>query len=440
MFRGLARAARTGFNAKFATQANARKMFFGVTATALASAFWTQSSFTSAPSEQKTAPLHLTEDETKNLKTILEKDYAEALARIFVLKKLYPDNLAIKYWNNEYFDKLSAEEKAGLLQVARSGIENPDSGMGCYAMQPSDYDRFKTYLDPIIRDYHKVPAGQKHVTDWNLEGVKGLPPNGILDLAKLGLKDVSMRVRVGRNLGAFPLPGAMSKEDRLKMEGVMLEAFNKLISDPQFGGEYCSLTPGHANEISKEKYEHLVKSHIMFKDMAADRYLSTAGIASEWPFGRGCYISGDKGFIVWVGEEDHLRIMAMHRGEKLNQVFDRLHGALQTMESLPACKFAHSDEYGYVTSCPTNLGTGMRASVHIAIPKLTKNGKDVSEAKKVCKELGLSVRGVGGEHTEAGEGGIVDISPSARFCIKEAEIITALYQGIEKLMKREQNL
>merc|ERR1712226_1208870 len=89
---------------------------------------------------------------------------------------------------------------------------------------------------------------------------------------------------------------------------------------------------------------------------------------------------------------------------------------------------------------PTNLGTGMRASVHIAIPKLTKDGADVTEAKSVCKQLGLSVRGVGGEHTAAGKGGIVDISPSARFCIREAEIITALYKGIDQLIAKESTL
>jgi len=381
--------------------------------------------------------LVLDDKETKSLREYLEGDNAEALGRIFVLKRLYPENRAIKHWNNDYFKSLSPELKKALLAVARSGIENPDSSMGLYAMQPSDYDRFKPYMDPVIRDYHNVPAGKNHVTDWNLEGVKGLPAGGVLDLSKLGLQKVSMRVRVGRNLGAFPLPGAMTRDDRTKLEGAMVEAFKKLIADPKYGGEYCSLTPGHPNAISKERYEKLVKDHIMFKSMASDKYLATAGIASEWPYGRGCYISSDKGFIVWVGEEDHLRIMCMHNGEKLNDVFDRLRTALNTMESLPACKFAHSKEYGYVTSCPTNLGTGMRASIHIALPKLTSNGKDVSEAKKVCKELGLSVRGIGGEHTDAGEGGIVDISPSARFCIKEAEIITALYLGIEKLMAKE---
>jgi len=373
------------------------------------------------------------------LKKFLADDAAEALARVYIMKKLFPDNLAIKHFDFDYYNSLDAEGKKGLLMVARSGIENGDSGMGAYAMQPSDYDRFKTYLDAVIRDYHGVPAGQPHVTDWNLSGVAGLPADGKLDLTKLGLENISMRVRVGRNLSAFPLPGAMDKADRIKMENTMLKAFNVLVKDPKYGGEYCSLTPGHSNEISGQRYNELVKAHIMFKDMAADKYLATAGIASDWPYGRGCYVSADKGFIVWVGEEDHLRIMCMKKGKYLNDVFDRLRGALDTMESLPNCKFAHSEEYGYVTSCPTNLGTGMRASVHVAIPKLTKNGADVSEAKAVCKQLGLSVRGVGGEHTAAGVGGIVDISPSARFCIKEAEIITALYKGIEKLMAKEKS-
>lgn len=49
----------------------------------------------------------------------------------------------------------------------------------------------------------------------------------------------------------------------------------------------------------------------MFKDMSADTFLLDAGIAKHWPYGRGCYVSGDGGFIIWVGEEDHLRVMAM---------------------------------------------------------------------------------------------------------------------------------
>merc|ERR1711871_653184 len=162
----------------------------------------------------------------------------------------------------------------------------------------------------------------------------------------------------------------------------------------------------------------------------------SAGIAQHWPHGRGVYISEDKGFIIWVGEEDHLRIMCMKKGTILNEVFDRLKAALDVVNGIEGLEFAFSPDYGVVTSCPTNLGTGMRASLHIPLPKLTADGTD-KKAKEIAKPLGLSVRGLGGEHTPIGADGTVDISPSARFCIKESEIITALYKGIELLKEAE---
>ena len=124
-----------------------------------------------------------------------------------------------------------------------------------------------------------------------------------------------------------------------------------------FGGRYNSLTPGNPDYIDDAEYNRLVKAHIMFKDMAADPYLASAGIASDWPCGRGCYQSTDGGFIIWFGEEDQLRIMCMAKGFVLNSVFDRLHTALDAVEAIDGIDFATSSKYGYVTSCPSNLGT-----------------------------------------------------------------------------------
>ena len=78
-----------------------------------------------------------------------------------------------------------------------------------------------------------------------MDGVEGLPADGQLDVTKLGLSSLSMRVRTGRNLKAFPLPGGMTKQDRCNMENVMVKAFQSLIKDPAYGGRYVSLTPGH---------------------------------------------------------------------------------------------------------------------------------------------------------------------------------------------------
>merc|ERR1712070_1281787 len=119
--------------------------------------------------------------------------------------------------------------------------------------------------------------------------------------------------------------------------------------------------------------------------------------------------------------------MAMKKGTCLNEVFEKLQELLTIIESIDGIEFAKSSKYGYVTSCPTNLGTGMRASVHVKIPNLTSDGTD-AKAKEIAGPLGLSVRGTGGEHTPIGADGTVDISPRARLFIKEADIIANLYQ------------
>jgi creatine kinase len=143
-----------------------------------------------------------------------------------------------------------------------------------------------------------------------------------------------------------------------------------------FGGRYVSLTPGHPCLINAQEYQQLVDSHIMYKDMSVEPSLKDHRVAADWPFGRGCYISADKGFIIWVGEEDHLRIMAMQKGTILNKVFDRLKAAIDMVENLIPGGCSKTPEFGVVTSCPTNMGTGMRASVHIPLPRLCADGTE----------------------------------------------------------------
>lgn len=350
--------------------------------------------------------------------------------------------MCAKYLTRDIFLSYSPEQQEILYRCARSGVDNADSGLGAYAMRPNDYKEFSAFFNPLIRDYHKADKKAKHVTDWDASKVGD---NGVLDVTKLGLDELSMRVRVGRNLKKFNLPGAMDKQERIEFEKAMLAAFDKLIAMPEFGGRVYSLTPDfgegqvNPNKISEEEYQDLITRHVMFKDMSADPYLKSAGIANDWPYGRGCYMSTDGQVIVWMGEEDQLRIMVMKTGTKLNEVFDRLHSVLDTIEKIPGIEFATDSDFGYVTSCPSNLGTGMRASVHVKVPHLTADGTD-AKAKAICKPLQLSVRGLGGEHTPIGKDGTIDLSPSNRLFIRERDIIQRLYDGIKSLMAEEAKL
>ena len=357
----------------------------------------------------------------------------EIISKITEIKKNNPGNLMARHFDADYFLSLGDLDQQQLLKICASGIANPDSSMGAYAMNPRDYDQFSHQLDPMIRDFHNIVDGttiaQAH--DWDTS-------RNICDLGAIDaqLKDVSMRVRVARNVSTFPLPGAMSKDQRVEFEVLASNAFAELAKNPEYGGKYLSITPGSPHEIDAAEYERRVAAHQMFKDMSADTYLNVAGISGDWPYGRGMYVSEAEDFLVWVGEEDHLRIMAMQSGGNLNALFERLSKGLEILSSLLP-PFATSPTYGYVTSCPTNLGAGMRASLHMKLPNLTEKGQDLSRVKVKALSLGLAVRGAGGEHSDAGSDGLVDISPSARLGVTEMQIMQRLYDGAATLWAAE---
>jgi arginine kinase len=122
------------------------------------------------------------------------------------------------------------------------------------------------------------------------------------------------------------------------------------------------------NGMKKEDQDQLIADHFLFKE--GDRFLAAAGLNRDWPSGRGIFHNKDKTFLTWVNEEDRLRIISMQPGADILAVFRRLSMAAAAIEKV--AKFAHDDHLGYITSCPTNCGTALRASVHIKLPKLMK--------------------------------------------------------------------
>ncbi|MEA3545063.1 MAG: arginine kinase, partial [Thermodesulfobacteriota bacterium] len=175
----------------------------------------------------------------------------------------------------------------------------------------------------------------------------------------------------------------------------------------------------------------LIEDHFLFK--AGDRFLEAAGLNRNWPEGRGIFHNRDKTFLVWVNEEDQLRIISMQRGGDISAVFSRLCLAVGELErSIP---FLYDERLGYLTSCPTNLGTAMRASVHIRLPKLAEN---MDLFKQITEQYQLQIRGVHGEHSES-EDGIFDISNRRRLGVTEVELVQGLYDGVVALIQQEKS-
>ena len=141
-------------------------------------------------------------------------------------------------------------------------------------------------------------------------------------------------------------------------------------------------------------------------------------INENWPHNRGIFHNKDKTFLVWVNEEDQLRIISMQPGSNIRQVFERLMFSLTQFEQKGA-KFSYDPHLGYITSCPTNLGTAMRASVHICLPLL---GQRKDEFERIAAKYHVQIRGAHGEHTETNDG-IFDISNKRRLGISMTSLV-----------------
>lgn len=308
-----------------------------------------------------------------------------------------------------------------LAAITRSGDMNPDAKIGVYAGDTESYapDYFGPLFDLIIADYHAFGPTDTHVSDLDVTHL-----HGVGDLDPDGRFIISTRIRVARNLANFAFTPAISREDRLEVERRMVAALESLTGD--LAGEYYPI-----EGMPEETRKQLVEAHLLFRD--DDKHVLDAGIYRDWAEGRGVFLSHDRQFGVWVSEEDQ-RIFSLEQGADLLSVFDRLSRAVQAVEA--QVPFAHHDRYGYLTSCPTNVGTGMRASVMMKLPRL---GADEASLKALCLSMGLQARGMHGEHSEAGAGGIFDISNKQRLGKSEVELIQGLADGVRVLIEKETN-
>ncbi|VDN37892.1 unnamed protein product, partial [Gongylonema pulchrum] len=259
--------------------------------------------------------------------------------------------------------------------IPDTGVANLDSGVGVYAPDAESYSTFKPLFDPIIEEYHNGFGPNQKQPDTDLGEGK---TSSLLDLDPEGNYINSTRIRCGRSLQGYPFNPCLTEENYKEMEAKMQKVLSE-VTDPELKGTYYPLT-GMTKEVQKQ----LIEDHFLFKE--GDRFLKAANACRFWPTGRGIYHNDKKTFLIWVNEEDHLRIISMQKGGNVGEVLGRLIKGLKIIErSLP---FSRDPRLGWLTFCPTNLGTTVRASVHIRLPKISAK----PDFKKICDELKLQVQ------------------------------------------------
>lgn len=331
-------------------------------------------------------------------------------------------SLLKKHFTEDVMNKLKTRKTklgATLLDVIQSGVKNLDSGVGVYAPDAESYTLFKELFDPIIEEYHAgfkpsdrqppIDLGESHLAE-------------LTDLDPEGKYINSTRIRCGRSLAGYPFNPCLNEAQYKEMEGKVKKIF-ETISEPGLQGTYYPLT-GMTKDVQKQ----LIEDHFLFKE--GDRFLQAANACRYWPAGRGIFHNKEKTFLVWVNEEDHLRIISMQNGGNVGQVLARLiKGAAIVQAAVP---FSRDDRLGWLTFCPSNLGTTIRASVHMRIPKVSAR----PDFQKICADMHLQPRGIHGEHSET-VGGVYDISNKARLGLSEYQAVKQMYDGVKKLIEME---
>ena len=207
----------------------------------------------------------------------------------------------------------------------------------------------------------------------------------------------STRIRLARNLAAYPFPDKLN--ERLAKEIVYL-----------VGNELEKLDDFQKNDmatLSAEEATLLQEQHLISPALIKKKGIGAA------------FISTDKSMSVMVNEEDHLREQYIYKGFDLYKAYEQISGVDDALGS--ALGFAYDARLGYLTACPSNLGTGMRASVMMFLPGLAWS-KELEEFLPTLKSGGLTVRGVFGEGTAA-QGYSYQVSNERTLGVSEGEIL-----------------
>ena len=365
-----------------------------------------------------------------------KKEKYDPSYRAKVMASNFPDLTKHNNWmarclTEDMFNKIKDRKtKSGctLDDCIQTGVDNPGHPfiftVGLVAGDEESYDTFGELFDTVIENRHNgYTKDKKHSTNLDATQLKGgddLDPEFVL----------SSRVRTGRSIKGFALPPICTRHERREVERIVSNALKGLGGDLK--GQYYPLAG-----MTDAQQEKLIEDHFLF-DKPVSPLLTCAGMARDWPDARGIFHNESKNFLVWINEEDHTRVISMEKGGNMKVVFERFCDGLKKVEDLiksQGFQFMWNEHLGFVLTCPSNLGTGLRAGVHVKLPLLSKDER----FNDVLAALRLQKRGTGGVDT-ASEDGTFDISNLDRLGSSEVAQVQQVVDGVKLLVEMEKKL
>jgi protein arginine kinase len=227
---------------------------------------------------------------------------------------------------------------------------------------------------------------------------------------------ISSRVRLARNLCELPFPGWAKKAERT----AILEQIKPQVEE--------------LPEMDDAFSEYLQNLNALDKQVLVERHLISREHAAKGP-GSAVVMNRQQTVSIMINEEDHLRMQAIRCGFQLKDAYKLINKIDTALEE--RLEFAFNPQLGYLTACPTNVGTGMRASAMLHLPALVLDEK-INQVIQAVNKIGLAVRGLYGEGTEA-MGNLFQVSNQTTLGEKEEDIINRLGKVIERVIEQEQS-
>ncbi|MEN8904936.1 MAG: protein arginine kinase [Clostridiales bacterium] len=226
---------------------------------------------------------------------------------------------------------------------------------------------------------------------------------------------ISSRVRLARNLRDFPFPLKMD----LKQSEEVLNRVKNVLVDMFENYEFVDI-----EKLNKTDLFSMVEMHLISPEFAL----------SKKP--KGLLLSNSENISIMINEEDHIRIQVLDSGFQLENVWNTCLNVDNSLDN--KLDIAFSEKFGYLTSCPTNVGTGMRVSNMLHLPALVISGY-INKILNVCSKLGIAVRGLYGENSKA-YGNMFQISNQITLGLDENEIINNVKNIVNHIIKQERIL
>jgi protein arginine kinase len=227
---------------------------------------------------------------------------------------------------------------------------------------------------------------------------------------------MSSRVRLARNLKEASFPGWAKKPERIRVLDLIRPAVQTL---PEMKDAFSEAM----DNLSTLDKQILVERHLISREHAAKSA------------GSGLVLNRDETFCVMINEEDHLRMQALRPGLQLKQAWTSIDQADSLLEK--KLEFAFSPDLGYLTACPTNIGTGIRVSAMLHLPGLVL-AEQINPIIQSVNKLGLAVRGLYGEGTEA-LGNVFQVSNQMTLGESESAIVERLEKVLGQIIEHEEN-